>query len=102
MARERARNTLQTTALIHEAYLRLVDAHQSTGKTGALLRHLLHRMRRILVEFARARGRHKRGAGARNVTFDDAPSLRPGRVRTWFPWMRRSRPLPRSNPGRRK
>ena len=79
MARERARNTLQTTALIHEAYLRLVDAHQVDWKNRVHFFAISSTvMRRILVEFARARGRHKRGAGARNVTFDDAAVIAPG------------------------
>ena len=79
MARERARNTLQTTALIHEAYLRLVDAHQVDWKNRVHFFAIsANVMRRILVEFARARGRHKRGAGARNVTFDDVAVIAPG------------------------
>lgn len=78
MARERAHNTLQTTALIHEAYLRLVDAHQVDWKNRVhFFAVSANVMRRILVEFARARGRHKRGAGVRNVTFDDAAIIVP-------------------------
>jgi RNA polymerase sigma-70 factor (ECF subfamily) len=79
MARERARNTLQTKALIHEAWLRLVDAHQVDWKKRVHFFAIsANVMRRILVEFARARGRHKRGAGARNVMFDDAAVIAPG------------------------
>jgi RNA polymerase sigma factor (TIGR02999 family) len=80
MARERARNTLQTTALIHEAWLRLVDAHQVDWKNRVHFFAIsANVMRRILVEFARARGRHKRSAGARDVTFDDAAVIAPRR-----------------------
>ena len=79
MARERARNTLQTTALIHEAYLRLVDAQRVDWKNRVHFFAIsANVMRRILVEFARARGRHNRGAGARNVTFDDVAVIAPG------------------------
>ncbi len=82
MARERARNTLQTTALIHEAYLRLIDAPQVDWKDRVHFFAIsANVMRRILVEFARARRRQKRGAGARHVTFDEAAviSPRPGK-----------------------
>lgn len=72
MAGERPGHTLQTTALVNEAYLRLVDARrvnwQSRTHFFAIAAEL---MRRILVEFARNRGRQKRGAGATRVSFDE-------------------------------
>jgi RNA polymerase sigma factor (TIGR02999 family) len=67
MAREWANNTLQTTALVHEAYLRLMDAKQAERKNRihffAISANL---MRRILVEFARSRGSYNRGGDVRN------------------------------------
>jgi RNA polymerase sigma factor (TIGR02999 family) len=78
MAREQASDTLQTTALVHEAYLRLVGAQQVEWKNRvhffAISAGL---MRRILVEFARARGRHKRGGNARKVALDEAAVISP-------------------------
>jgi len=73
MARERAHHTLQTTALVHEAYFRLAGAHQIDWKNRVhFFAVSANVMRRILVEFARGRGRHKRGAGARKVTLGDS------------------------------
>jgi RNA polymerase sigma-70 factor, ECF subfamily len=72
MARERAAHSLQTTALIHEAYLRLVGsspvAWESRSHFFAIAARL---MRRILVDRARARRSQKRGGAARPVSFDD-------------------------------
>lgn len=80
MSRERSGRTLQTTAVVNEAYLRLLDAQQVDWKDRthffAISSNL---MRRILVEFARARGRHKRGGDARKVDFDEALVLSPKR-----------------------
>ena len=65
MAEERAGHTLQATALVHEAYLRLVG-DRPAGWAGRA--HFFHAaaeaMRRILIEHARGRGRVKRGGGA--------------------------------------
>ncbi len=78
MARERAHNTLQTTALMHEAYLRLTHAPRVDWKDRVhFFAVSANVMRRILVEFARARRRQKRGAGVRNVTLDEAAVISP-------------------------
>jgi len=78
MARERAHNTLQTTALIHEAYLRLIHTPQVEWKDRVHFYAIsANVMRRILVEFARARRRQKRGAGARKVRLDEAAFISP-------------------------
>jgi len=73
MARERPGHTLQTTALINEAYLRLTQAGkiewQSRAHFFAVSAGL---MRRILVEFARARGSKKRGAQSPRISFDES------------------------------
>ena len=65
MAGERADHTLEATALVHEAYLRLVDAEQVPhwNSRGHFFGAAAEAMRRILVENARSRGRLKRGGG---------------------------------------
>ena len=64
LRRERATHTLQTTALIHEAYLRLIDQRdvhwQSRTHFFAIAAQM---MRRVLVDYARAKHREKRGRG---------------------------------------
>jgi RNA polymerase sigma factor (TIGR02999 family) len=73
MAHERASHTLQATALVNEAYIRLIDINQVKWQNRA---HFFARsarlMRRILVDFARARRYQKRGGAAQQVTLDDA------------------------------
>ena len=73
MSRERAGHTLQTTAIINEAYLRLVDntkpLFQSRTHCVAATAQL---MRRIMVDHARERHSLKRGGGALKVTLDEA------------------------------
>jgi RNA polymerase sigma factor (TIGR02999 family) len=67
MAQEAAGQTLQPTALLHEAYLRLVDGDQAQhwNSRGHFFAAAAEAMRRILVERARSKGRVKRGGGAR-------------------------------------
>jgi RNA polymerase sigma factor (TIGR02999 family) len=73
MARERADHTLQATALVNEVYLRLIDVTQVRSQNRAQFFALAARvMRRVLVDFARARGSGKRGGGAEKVTLDEA------------------------------
>ena len=70
---ERVGHTLQATALVHEAYLKLIDIKQVQWQNRAHFFAISSRlMRRILVDFARARGYQKRGGGAHKVTFDEA------------------------------
>jgi RNA polymerase sigma factor (TIGR02999 family) len=70
---ERAGQSLQATALVHEAYLRLVDTRQVNWQSRAHFLAMAARlMRRVLVDKARARGYQKRGAGAIHVTLTDA------------------------------
>ena len=66
MGQERADHTLQATALVHEAYLRLVDGNTAKSWDGRwhFFAAAAEAMRRILVEQARRRGRIKRGGGA--------------------------------------
>jgi RNA polymerase sigma-70 factor (ECF subfamily) len=72
MGRERAGHTLQTSALINEAYLRLVGARGVQWQNRAHFYAVsAGAMRRILVDFARARDNLKRGGGARAVPLDE-------------------------------
>lgn len=73
MAAEREGHTLQTTALVNEAYLRLVDSSQVRWQNRAhFMAVSAQLMRRILVDFARSRNYLKRGAGAQQVSLDEA------------------------------
>jgi RNA polymerase sigma factor (TIGR02999 family) len=80
MRTERGGNTLQTTALVHEVYIRLVDVKNIEWQQRAQFFAIAAQMmRRILVDGARARGAHKRGGGAMKVNVDEAPLLSPER-----------------------
>jgi RNA polymerase sigma factor (TIGR02999 family) len=73
LSRERTDHTIQTTALVHEAYLRLVDIRQMQWIDRAHFLAVGARvMRRILVDYARARGCVKREGEIRRTVFDDA------------------------------
>ena len=73
MAGERTGHTLQTTALVNEAFLKLVDSRQVNWQNRAHFFAISAQlMRRILVDYARARGYQKRGGGAQKVTLDEA------------------------------
>jgi RNA polymerase sigma factor (TIGR02999 family) len=72
MAGERNDHTLQTTALVNEVYLRLVDCGQIDWQDRAHFFAVSSQlMRRILVDFARSRGFQKRGGGGVPVSFDE-------------------------------
>jgi RNA polymerase sigma factor (TIGR02999 family) len=76
MAREWANSTLQTTALIHEAYLRLVDANEIEWRNRVHFFAIsANVMRRVLVEFARSRGSQKRGGGVRKISLEETAIL---------------------------
>ena len=73
MRRERPGHTIQTTALIHEAYLRLIDADQVRVENRRSFFGVAARlMRQVLVDLARERHSQKRGGAARQVSFDEA------------------------------
>jgi RNA polymerase sigma factor (TIGR02999 family) len=77
MAHERPGQTLQATALVHEAYLRLVEIKQVRWQNRAQFFGLAARvMRHILVDAARARGNEKRGGG-RKVSLEEARAASP-------------------------
>jgi len=62
---ERPDHTLQTHALVHEAYLRLIDAEVAWQDRAHFMAVAARTMRRVLVDHARARRRHKRDGGVR-------------------------------------
>ena len=73
MRRQRPDHTLQTTALVNEAYLRLVDAQRVQWQNRVHFFALAAQaMRHILVDLARARGNQKRGGGATRVALEEA------------------------------
>ena len=72
IGRERPDHSLQATALVNEAYLRLVDAKTvAWNDRGHFLAVAARVMRRILVDYARARQYQKRGGNAARITFDE-------------------------------
>jgi RNA polymerase sigma factor (TIGR02999 family) len=86
LRRERPGQTIQATALVHEAYLRLAaeKAHRWQNRTHFLAIAALS-MRQILVQRARARAAAKRGGNPERITLDEqllaaGPALEPGRV----------------------
>jgi RNA polymerase sigma factor (TIGR02999 family) len=72
LAQEKAGQTLQATALVHEAYIRLVDVDraQSWDSRGHFFAAAAEAMRRILVDRAREKGREKRGGKFKRVDID--------------------------------
>lgn len=76
MARERREHTLNATALVHEAYLRLIDQSRVDWKGRS---HFMavgaEAMRRLLVDHARGHGRVKRGAGWQRVSLGGTPAV---------------------------
>lgn len=80
MAGEREGHLLQATALVNEAFMRLVDIQQIQWRDRAHFFAMASRlMRRVLVDHARARTLQKRGGAARHITFDEGltPQLSP-------------------------
>src|SRR6187200_2285362 len=74
LAQEKSGQTLQATALVHEAYLRLVDVDraQHWNSRGHFFAAAAEAMRRILVENARRRSRVKHGGGRERMDLDSA------------------------------
>lgn len=76
MNRERGTHTLQATALVNEAYLRLIDQSRADWKNRAQFYGVAAgMMRRILIDYARSRGSTKRSAEANKAPLDDAAWL---------------------------
>jgi RNA polymerase sigma factor (TIGR02999 family) len=79
MRGERQEHTLQTTALVHEAYARLIDVDVPWQDRVHFFAVASRMMRRILVDHAKSRSRQKRGGGAVKVTLDAALAVSPQR-----------------------
>jgi RNA polymerase sigma factor (TIGR02999 family) len=76
MAGQRPGHVLQTTALVNEVYLQLLDCGQMNWQDRAhFFAMSAQLMRRILIDFARARGSQKRCGDALHMSLDDAPSV---------------------------
>jgi RNA polymerase sigma factor (TIGR02999 family) len=76
LRRERPSHTLQPTALVNEAFLKLVDQRAVKWQNRAHFFGIAAQaMRRILVDHARAHGAGKRGGGEEKVSFEDAPAI---------------------------
>jgi RNA polymerase sigma factor (TIGR02999 family) len=71
LAKERAGHTLNTTAIVHEAFLRLASGNNSWADRGHFLRAASTVMRHLLVDHARKRGAGKRGLGRPPMTLED-------------------------------
>ena len=79
LRKERADHTLQSTALVHEAYLRLAGHNPPQWQNRAHFFGIAaHIMRQILVEYARGRNADKRGGNAVTLTLDDAVAISQG------------------------
>jgi RNA polymerase sigma factor (TIGR02999 family) len=78
LSQERANHTLQPTALVHEAYMKLVDQTRVDWQGRShFFAVAAQAMRRILVDHARSRQREKRGGGRARVMLDEAVALSP-------------------------
>lgn len=73
--RERVDHTLQATALVHEAYLRLVDQKVSWANRAHFFGVAAEMMRRILIDHARSHQARKRGSGGIKLSLDDVLEL---------------------------
>jgi len=81
MRGERPDHLLQTTALVHEAYLRLVDQPEASYETrNHFFAVAAQVMRHVLVDYARARSRVKRGSGVRPLPLEDTAVISPDRA----------------------
>src|SRR5215470_4791067 len=73
--RERGEHTLQATALVHEAYIRLVDQHAPMESRGHFLAVAATQMRRILLDYARKHQAARRGGGGQKVLLEDTMAI---------------------------
>src|SRR5215469_1567579 len=79
MRQERQDHTLQSTALVHEAFLRLVDQNVQWNSRAHFFGIAAQMMRRILVDHAKAQFAAKRGAGATCIELDEGLAAAPQR-----------------------
>ena len=81
LKRERSDHTLQTTALVHEAYLRLANQKKVVWKNREQFMGVAAQlMRRILVDYSRGHGAQKRGGGLEKVFLEEAAIVSPGKA----------------------
>lgn len=80
MRRERQDHTLQPTALINEAYLRLAKEHIDWNSRQHFIGVAANVMRRVLVDYARAHGAERRGGGMKRVEMQDELAISPKRL----------------------
>jgi RNA polymerase sigma-70 factor (ECF subfamily) len=73
--RERGEHTLQPTALVHEAYLRMVDQKAAMQSRGHFLAVAATQMRRILLDYARRHKAERRGGGGQKVLLEDTMAI---------------------------
>jgi RNA polymerase sigma factor (TIGR02999 family) len=79
MRRERPGHTLQSTALVHEAFVRLIDQRVAWNSRAHFYGIAAQMMRRILVDHAKAQGAAKRGAGAARIELNESLAASPQR-----------------------
>jgi RNA polymerase sigma factor (TIGR02999 family) len=77
MRAERGSHTLQATAVVHEAFLRLIQANVALQDRGHFFALASRLMRRVLVDHAKSRSRMKRNAGAKDIVSDDTGDVLP-------------------------
>jgi RNA polymerase sigma-70 factor (ECF subfamily) len=77
MRAERGSHTLQATAVVHEAFLRLVQANVALQDRAHFFALASRLMRRVLVDHAKSRSRMKRNAGAKEIVSDDTADVLP-------------------------
>jgi len=80
MRRERPDHTLQATALINEAYMRLVGAEIDFEDRGHFIGVAAHVMRRVLVDYARQHNAERRAGGLQRVEMEDNLAISPERL----------------------
>jgi RNA polymerase sigma-70 factor (ECF subfamily) len=78
MASERPDHTFTATALVHEAYLRLVDSDVPWQDRAHFFTLAARQMRHILVDYARSQGRQKRGGGTPVVALEEVTAVSSG------------------------
>jgi RNA polymerase sigma factor (TIGR02999 family) len=77
MRGERGSHTLQATAVVHEAFMRLIQANVALQDRGHFFALASRLMRRVLVDHAKSRSRMKRNSGARDIIAEDSEQMLP-------------------------
>jgi RNA polymerase sigma-70 factor (ECF subfamily) len=80
MRRERPDHTLQATALINEAYLRLIGEEIDWNSRSQFIGFAAHVMRQVLVDYARSHSAQRRAGGLHRVEMDDNLAVSPDRI----------------------